>query len=201
MRQRSPAIPEPPIHCRACGYDVTGLPHVAGVRTCPECGRGVGRDGSNTPPPRPPEVRCPGCGYNVAGIPGIGNTMNCPECGQEVDLVYGATLETWPGDHEVIKRTLWFNPWGVACSASFIFIALALGRGSTSGTMVLLGVGIGAVLSVGEAVVQARKAAWACWSRRERKEVFHRMAMIGGGISLAIWAVLAAATVVVLLIL
>ena len=201
MRQHSTAISEPPIGRRACGYDVSDLPHVAGVRTCPEYGRGVAPDGSNTPPPHPPEVRCPGCGYNLAGIPGIRNTMHCPECGQEVDLVYGATLEPWPGDHEVIKQTLWFNPWGVVCSASFIFIALTFGGGRTSDTMVLLGVGIGAVLSVGEAVVQARKIAWACCPRQERGEVFRRMAMIGGGISLAIWAILTVATVAVLLIL
>lgn len=196
----SPSVDER-VFCRACRRDVTEEPEQRGVRTCPQCGRGVRRDGSNSAPRARAECRCVTCGFDVGGIPGPSNTVRCPECGGEMNLLHGPMLEPWSGETAAVKRMLAYTPLGVVCYVAIIIIAVAINFGAPGPGTVWVGLAFCMFLSLGEAAVQARRIVRASVPARERGPEFVRLAGIGVGLSAACWLPVILITAVVLYVL
>lgn len=113
-------------------------------------------------------------------------------------MIYGPTLEPWPGDGEAIKRMLAYWPLGLGCYLAMLGLATAFTLGQPGPGAVYVSLAISCVLSAGEAIARARRMVWASVAARARWPMFLRIGAIGVGLTLACWLPVIGVTVAVL---
>lgn len=180
--------------CPSCGHDLTGLSPRRGQLICPGCGRASRAPSRRRP--RLPSCRCENCGYELAGLNArnpVNPRVRCPECGTPFNLTFPSRLEPWPGDRAARRRMIAYWPFGFACFVLLALLVWIATHGTARPGAYFVALALAFTLTLAEAIDQAWSISHRCFGRREALEKFTELALIGAGLTLAIWLPLALA--------
>lgn len=96
-------------------------------------------------------------------------------------------LMDWPGDAAARKRMIAYTPYGMAVFGLLAFLVYAWSRGTAGPVAYAVALGLALLLTWGEAIVQAWRLAHTCFGKQEAMEKFVELAVIGTGLTLAVW--------------